>query len=106
MTEYIQMTKGQARQGRLPGWFKVRIEVGPHYRRIQSLVRNKQLHTICEESRCPNKWECWNNRTATFLLLGDVCTRRCHYCSVTTGRPGTVDWEEPERVAEAVRTLD
>ena len=72
---------------RLPGWFKVRIEAGPHYRRIQSLVREKGLHTICEEARCPNKWECWNNRTATFLLLGDVCTRRCHYCSVTTGRP-------------------
>ena len=90
----------------MPGWFRVRIEAGPHYRRIQALVREKQLHTICEEARCPNKWECWNNRTATFLLLGDVCTRRCHYCSVTTGRPGTVDWEEPERVAEAVRALD
>lgn len=102
------MTKGQARltTERLPGWFKVRIEAGPHYRRIQSLVRDKQLHTICEEARCPNKWECWNNRTAMFLLLGDVCTRRCHYCSVTTGRPGNVDWEEPERVAEAVHALD
>ncbi len=91
---------------RLPGWFKVRIETGPHYRRMQSLVRDKRLHTICEEARCPNKWECWNNRTATFLLLGDVCTRRCQYCSVATGRPGKVDWEEPERVAEAVRALD
>ncbi len=91
---------------RLPAWFKVKIETGPHYRRIQSLVREKQLHTICEEARCPNKWECWNNRTATFLLLGDVCTRRCQYCSVTTGRPGSVDWQEPERVAEAVRDLD
>ena len=91
---------------RLPAWFKVKIEAGPHYRRIQSLVREKRLHTICEEARCPNKWECWNNRTATFLLLGDVCTRRCHYCSVTTGRPDPVDWQEPERVAEAVRTLD
>ena len=86
---------------RLPGWFKVKIEAGPHYRRIQSLVREKRLHTICEEARCPNKWECWNNRTATFLLLGDVCTRRCHYCSVTTGRPDRLigrnrnEWPKP-----------
>ncbi len=94
------------RTERLPGWFKVKIETGPHYRRIQSLVREQRLHTICEESHCPNKWECWNNRTATFLLLGDVCTRRCHYCSVTTGRPDVVDPQEPERVAEAVRALD
>ena len=91
---------------RLPPWFRVRIESGPHYQRIQSLVREQRLHTICEEARCPNKWECWNNRTATFLILGDVCTRRCHYCSVQTGRPGRVDWREPERVAEAVRALD
>lgn len=100
------MDKVEMTTERLPAWFKVRIEAGPHYRRIQSLVREKQLHTICEEARCPNKWECWNNRTATFLLLGDVCTRRCHYCSVTTGRPDMVDGEEPERVAEAVRALD
>jgi lipoic acid synthetase len=64
-----------------------------------------KLHTICEEARCPNRWECWNARTATFLILGDICTRRCHYCSVETGRPLTVDRAEPRRVAEAVRTL-
>jgi len=63
------------------------------------------LHTICEEARCPNVWECWNNRTATFLILGDVCTRRCHYCAVTTGRPARLDAEEPMRVAEAVSAL-
>ncbi len=97
---------GNGRARRLPPWFRVRIESGPHYRRIQSLVREQRLHTICEEARCPNKWECWNDRTATFLILGDVCTRRCHYCSVRTGRPGQVDWQEPERVAEAVRSLD
>ncbi len=91
---------------RLPPWFRVRIESGMHYQRIQSLVREKRLHTICEEARCPNKWECWNGRTATFLILGDVCTRRCQYCSVQTGRPGQVDWQEPERVAEAVQSLD
>ena len=63
------------------------------------------FHTICEEARCPNIWECWNNRTATFLILGDICTRRCHYCSVTTGRPLVVDTDEPQRVADAVRLL-
>lgn len=97
---------GEGHAGRLPPWFRVRLEAGPHYRRIQSLVRDQRLHTICEEARCPNKWECWNDLTATFLILGDVCTRRCHYCSVHTGRPGQVDWQEPERVAEAVRSLD
>ena len=91
---------------RLPPWFRIRIESGTHYQRIQSLVREKRLHTICEEARCPNKWECWNDRTATLLILGDICTRRCHYCAVTTGRPGPVDWQEPERVADAVRVLD
>ncbi len=64
-----------------------------------------RLHTICEEARCPNRWECWNARTATFLILGDICTRRCHYCSVETGRPLPVDHQEPRRVAEAVLAL-
>ena len=64
-----------------------------------------KLHTICEEARCPNRWECWNARTATFLILGDICTRRCHYCSVETGRPLAIDQEEPRRVAEAVQAL-
>jgi lipoyl synthase len=63
------------------------------------------LHTICEEARCPNVWECWNNRTATFLILGDICTRRCHYCAVSTGRPGRLDREEPLRVAKAIEAL-
>jgi lipoic acid synthetase len=64
-----------------------------------------KLHTICEEARCPNRWECWNARTATFLILGDICTRRCHYCSVETGRPLAVDQEEPRRIAAAVQAL-
>jgi lipoic acid synthetase len=64
-----------------------------------------RLHTICEEARCPNRWECWNARTATFLILGEICTRRCHYCSVETGRPKAVDPDEPRRVAEAVQAL-
>ena len=90
---------------RLPPWFKVSLRTGPDYYEIRQTMDRLQLHTICEEARCPNMWECWNARTATFLILGDICTRRCHYCSVTTGRPHAVDREEPLRVAEAVRAL-
>ena len=93
------------RVGRLPPWFKVKIQQGPDYKDIRRIMDGLGLHTICEEARCPNVWECWNNRTATFLILGDICTRRCQYCSVTTGRPLAVDREEPRRVAEAVRAL-
>ncbi len=95
----------QGPRKRLPSWFKVNIQRGAHYQEMRRLVNAQGLHTICEEARCPNIWECWNNRTATFLLLGDVCTRRCHYCSVETGKPGAVDTEESSRVAEAVQSL-
>ncbi len=90
---------------RLPAWFKVELRQGPDYQEIRRLTRELNLHTICEEARCPNVWECWNNRTATFLILGDICTRRCHYCAVTTGRPLPLDEAEPERVAAAVKKL-
>jgi lipoic acid synthetase len=90
---------------RLPPWFKVRLRQGPDYQDIRQVVDRLGLHTICEEARCPNIWECWNNRTATFLILGDICTRRCHYCSVTTGKPLAVDHDEPFRVAQAVHAM-
>jgi len=90
---------------RLPSWFKVRIQQGSDYREIRRIVDRRGLHTICEEARCPNMWECWNNRTATLLILGDICTRRCHYCAVKTGRPKGLDLEEPVRVADAVHAL-
>jgi len=90
---------------RLPSWFKVNFREGPDYQEIRRLTGALKLHTICEEAHCPNVWECWNNRTATFLILGDICTRRCHYCSVTTGRPLPLDEAEPARVAEAVKIL-
>ncbi|HJU05592.1 MAG TPA: lipoyl synthase [Nitrospiraceae bacterium] len=93
------------REGRLPPWFKVKITQGPDYQDIRRTMDTLRLHTICEEARCPNVWECWNNRTATFLILGDICTRRCHYCSVTTGRPLPLDRDEPLRVAQAVHAL-
>ncbi len=90
---------------RLPSWFKIEATTGPDYLDIKQTMERLHLHTICEEARCPNRWECWNARTATFLILGDICTRRCHYCSVETGRPHAVDHEEPMRVAEAVQAL-
>jgi lipoic acid synthetase len=90
---------------RLPAWFKVEVTTGPDYLDLRQTIDRLQLHTICEEARCPNRWECWNARTATFLILGDICTRRCHYCSVETGRPHAVDPEEPARIAEAVQAL-
>jgi len=96
---------GMERTGRLPPWFRVRLQLGPDYLEIRRIMDGLGLHTICEEARCPNMWECWNARTATFLILGDICTRRCHYCSVTTGRPGALDLDEPLRVAQAVQAL-
>jgi len=96
---------GSPPRRRLPPWFKVRLQQGPDYRDIRQVVDRLGLHTICEEARCPNIWECWNNRTATFLILGDICMRRCHYCSVTTGKPLPVDHEEPFRVAQAVQAM-
>ncbi|MEK7294810.1 MAG: lipoyl synthase [Nitrospirota bacterium] len=99
------MAGGSPSRRRLPPWFKVRLQQGPDYRDIRQVVDSLGLHTICEEARCPNIWECWNNRTATFLILGDICTRRCHYCSVTTGKPLAVDHDEPLRVAQAVQAM-
>lgn len=90
----------------LPSWFKVKIQEGPDYRDIRRIMDERGLHTICEEARCPNVWECWNNRTATFLILGDICTRRCHYCAVKTSRPMELDLDEPQRVADAIHALD
>lgn len=95
----------QEPRAHLPPWFKITLRQGPDYREIRRLTQELGLHTICEEARCPNVWECWNNRTATFLILGDICTRRCHYCAVSTGRPLPLDEAEPLRVAEAVKVL-
>ena len=94
-----------AQRNRLPPWVKVQMKTGQNYQSIQKVMKRFDLHTICQEARCPNVWECWNNGTATFLILGDICTRRCHYCSVETGRPLSTDFQEPLRVARAVQTL-
>ena len=89
-----------------PEWLKVRVPGSPTYLRLKGLMRELNLHTVCEEARCPNIGECWNHGTATFMILGDVCTRACAYCAVAHGRPAEVDRAEPVRVADAIRTLD
>ena len=88
-----------------PEWLKVRATLGPNYRDLKALKQGLNLHTICEEAHCPNIYECWENRTATFLILGRVCTRACRFCAVETGRPTSLDREEPQRVAAAVKQL-
>jgi lipoic acid synthetase len=89
-----------------PDWLKVRAPGSPSYLRLKGLMREMNLHTVCEEARCPNIGECWNHGTATFMILGDVCTRACAYCAVAHGRPGAVDGAEPARVADAIKALD
>ena len=89
-----------------PEWLKVRAPGSPSYTRLKGLMRELNLHTVCEEAQCPNIGECWNHGTATFMILGDVCTRACSYCAVAHGRPGPVDAAEASRVADAIRTLD
>jgi lipoic acid synthetase len=89
-----------------PEWLKVKAPGSPSYLRLKSLMRDLNLHTVCEEARCPNIGECWTHGTATFMILGDVCTRACGYCAVGHGRPMPVDEAEPVRVAEAVAQLD
>ena len=95
-----------AADARKPAWLKVRAPGGPNYIRLKSLMRQWSLHTVCEEAHCPNIGECWEDLTATFMILGDVCTRSCGYCAVTHGKPTWEDREEPERVGRAVRTLE
>lgn len=85
-----------------PDWLKVRIPSGENYARLKGMIDGHRLHTVCEEARCPNMGECWNAGTATFMILGDVCTRSCGFCAVKTGRPLTLDTDEPARVAEAI----
>ena len=89
-----------------PEWLKVKAPGSPSYLRLKGLMRDLNLHTVCEEARCPNIGECWTHGTATFMILGDVCTRACGYCAVGHGRPHAVDAAEPVRVADAVHTLD
>ncbi|MBB6632807.1 lipoyl synthase [Cohnella thailandensis] len=84
-----------------PDWLRIKLTTGENYQEIKDMMRSKTLHTVCEEARCPNIYECWANRTATFMILGDICTRACRFCAVKTGLPTELDLGEPERVADA-----
>jgi lipoyl synthase len=88
-----------------PEWIKTRAKMGPQYRELQQLVRSEGLHTVCQEAGCPNIFECWEDREATFLIGGDQCTRRCDFCQIDTGKPAELDLDEPRRVAESVQTM-
>ncbi len=99
------MARTCAENVRRPEWLKVRLPQGDGYSRIRSLVEKHQLHTVCESARCPNLAECWNAGTATFMILGDICTRSCGFCAVTTGKPLGLDLGEPVRLARAIHTL-
>jgi len=88
-----------------PNWLRVKLPTGENYRHVRNLVDQHKLHTICESGNCPNMGECWGEGTATFMILGNVCTRSCGFCAVATGRPEAVDWDEPQRVAEAIHLM-
>jgi lipoic acid synthetase len=88
-----------------PNWLRVKLPIGESYKHVRGLVDTHKLHTICESGNCPNMGECWGEGTATFMILGNVCTRSCGFCAVATGRPGSVDWDEPQRVAEAIHLM-
>ena len=103
--ELIQIDVSPRRPAPKPEWLKARAPMGVNYHNLKKLARNLDLHTVCESAQCPNIGECWNHRTATFMLLGNVCTRRCGFCAVPKGRPDAIDFGEPLRVAEAVEKL-
>ena len=90
---------------RKPEWIKTRAKMGPEYTQLRSLVVNEGLHTVCQEAACPNIFECWEDREATFLIGGEVCTRRCDFCNIDTGKPKALDRDEPRRVAESIKTM-
>ncbi|RIK35741.1 MAG: lipoyl synthase [Chloroflexi bacterium] len=96
---------GQLTRGRRPEWLRVKSPDSPKYQELRGLFRGKHLHTVCEEAMCPNIGECWGRGTATFLLMGDTCTRSCGFCKIKTGRPGVLDPDEPRRVAESVQAM-
>jgi lipoyl synthase len=100
-----EIEERERRRPHRPDWLKVRVGSGESFSNIRNLIEGQKLHTVCEEARCPNMGECWNAGTATFMILGDVCTRSCGFCAVKTGRPTVLDLEEPYRVANAIRIM-
>ena len=105
MIELPVLTAEPAEGRRKPNWLRVKLPTGPEYARVRRLVDDNKLHTICESGNCPNMGECWGAGTATFMILGNVCTRSCSFCAVATGRPTEYDIDEPRRVAEAIKTM-
>lgn len=104
-TELIQIASVPTTRAPKPSWLRAKAPMGEGYHDLKKLARGLNLHTVCESAQCPNIGECWNHRTATFMLLGDLCTRRCGFCAVPKGRPKPIDFDEPKRVAEAVARL-
>lgn len=100
--ETIPVRRDDGRVNPKPAWLKTKVRTGPNYQDLKSRMRRSDLHTVCEEASCPNIYECWEAREATFLILGDRCTRRCGFCDIATGKPGPLDRDEPRRVAETV----
>lgn len=100
--ENIAVPEAKAKK---PSWLRVRLPIGEEYKQVRNLVDTHKLHTICESGNCPNMGECWGEGTATFMILGNICTRSCGFCAVATGRPLSVDWDEPQRVAEAIHLM-
>lgn len=101
--EKVEENRGDI--GRRPDWLKVRLPIGQNYSDVKNLMKENKLNTVCEEARCPNIGECWNHRTATFMILGDTCTRSCGFCNIKVGMPTELDLDEPRRVADAVKKL-
>lgn len=104
-TQLVQIEVAPPPRQPKPSWLRARPPMGAHYHELKKLARSLSLHTVCESAQCPNIGECWNHGTATFMLLGNICTRHCGFCAVPKGRPEAIDWDEPRRVAEAVSTL-
>src|SRR3954471_19758920 len=105
VSELVQIELGPVVRQPKPSWLRAKAPAGENFHQLKKLARGLGLHTVCESAQCPNIGECWNHRTATFMLLGDLCTRRCGFCAVPKGKPLAIDFDEPRRVAEAVATL-
>lgn len=105
MQEIVANDSAAEQKLKKPDWLRVRLPIGESYRHVRHLVDKNNLHTICESGNCPNMGECWGEGTATFMILGNICTRSCGFCAVATGKPEEVDWNEPQRVAEAIHLM-
>ena len=105
MNEQSVIDQAVQTKPRKPDWLRVKLPIGENYKHVRNLVDTHKLHTICESGNCPNMGECWGAGTATFMILGNTCTRSCGFCAVATGRPASVDWDEPQRVAEAMHLM-